>query len=96
MTVAWLVLVAVGFAGAFTFVLLYFFGTPTWYRTAMGRILMAGAAVLAGLFGLTLLTVVVRMPAWLWIGGMASLDVVLWAQVYQLWKIQHRHPPTPN
>lgn len=90
MTAVWLALVAVGLAGALSFVVLYFFGTPTWYRTAMGRILMAGAAVLAGLFALTLATVLVHFPDWVWIGGMGSLDIVLWSQVWQLWKIQHR------
>lgn len=90
MTVAWLVLVAVGLAAAATFVLLYAVGTPSWHRTAVGRVLMSGAAVLTGLLALTLLSLVIDWPAWIWLGGMASLDAVLWAQVWQLWRIQHR------
>lgn len=92
MSVAWLVLVAVGLAGALAFVGLYAAGTPTWHRSAIGRTLMATAAVLAGLLALTLASVLFRFPAWVWLGGMASLDAVLWAQVWQLWRIQHRPP----
>lgn len=90
MTAAWLVLVATGLGGALTFCLLYAFGTPTWHKTAMGRILMSGAAVLTALLALTLLSLVIHWPAWIWLVGMASLDVVLWAQVWQLWRIQRR------
>jgi len=89
-TVAWLVLVCVGLIGALVFVLLYAFGTPTWYRTAMGRVLMSGAAVLAALLALTLASLVIRWPMWIWLLGMAALDAWLWAQVWQLWRIQHR------
>ena len=92
MTVAWLVLVCVGLLGALTFVLLYATGTPTWYKTAMGRVLMSGAAVLAGLLALTVASLVISWPPWIWLAGMASLDAVLWAQAWQLWRIQHRRP----
>lgn len=92
MTVAWLVLVAIGLGGALTFVLLYAIGTPSWHRTTIGRVLMLGAAVLAGLLALTLLSLIIHWPDWVLLGGMASLDAVLWAQVWQLWRIQHRSP----
>ena len=90
MTVAWLVLVALGLGGALTFVLLYAVGTPDWHRTAIGRVLMAGAVVLAALLTLTLLSLVIDWPDWIWLVGLAALDAVLWAQVWQLWRIQHR------
>lgn len=90
MTVAWSVLVIVGLAGALTFVGLYAIGTPTWYRTAMGRVLMSGAAILAALLGLTVASLVIDWPMWIWLIGMGALDAWLWAQVWQLWRIQHR------
>lgn len=88
MTTAWLSLVAVGLVGALTFAVVYAVGTRTWHRTAVGRNLMAEALVLAALFALTLGSLVFRFPAWVWLGGMASLDAVLWAQVWLLWRAQ--------
>lgn len=89
MTIAWAVLVACGLAGALTFVGLYAFGTRDWHRSAVGRNLMAGSAVLAGLFALTLATLLAPLPTWLWLGGLLSLDVVLWWRVLLLWQAQH-------
>ena len=90
MTTAWLALVAIGLAGALTFAVVYAVGTRSWHRTAVGRNLMAEALVLAGLFGLTLTSLVFRFPAWVWLSGMASLDVVLWAQVWLLVRAQRK------
>jgi len=88
-TAAWLVLVALGFAGAAVFAAVYAAGTRSWYRSAVGRNLMAEALVLAGLLALTFASAVFRLPPWVWIGGMASLDVVLWVQVWLLLRAQH-------
>lgn len=89
MTVAWLLLVTAGLIGALTFVLMYAYGTPTWHKTTMGRVLMSGASVLTLLLALTLASLVIRWPMWIWLVGMTCLDVWLWAQVWQLWRIQH-------
>lgn len=89
MTLAWLVLVGVGLAGALTFVTLYAVGTPGWHRSAIGRNLMALPAVLAGMLAVTLASMLLTLPDWVWLGGMASLDAVLWWRVALLWKAQH-------
>lgn len=86
--VAWLVLVAVGFLGATAFVALYATGTRDWHATTTGRILMGLAAVLGGLLGLSLLRLLVPVHPLVWLGGMVSLDVVLWAMVALLWRLQ--------
>lgn len=93
MSLAWLVLVAIGLAGALTFVALYAAGSRGWHRTAIGRNLMAMPAVLAGLLALTLASLLADLPIWLWLGGMASLDAILWWRVVLLWRAQHQ--PTP-
>lgn len=90
MTWVWGALVAVGLAGALTFVALYAVTARDWHRTATGRILMAMALVLAGLLGLSLVAYLVEVWPVLWLGGMASLDLVLWAQVWLLWRLQRR------
>lgn len=89
MSLAWPILVAVGLAGAVAFVVLYAAGTRDWYRSAIGRNLMAMPAVLAGLFAFTLASMLLTLPAWVWLGGMGSLDAVLWWRVGLLWKAQH-------
>lgn len=86
MTFAWVVLVAVGFLGAATFIGLYL--RSGWWDSPVGRNLMAMAAVLAGLLGLTLLGFLWRPWPWLWLGGMATLDLVLWWRVVILWRVQ--------
>lgn len=88
----WAVLLLVGFLGAATFVGLYAYGSRQWWQSPTGRNLMALPAVLAGMLGLSLLGLVWReLPPWLWLGGMASLDAVLWWRVVILWRVQHDH-----
>lgn len=90
MTLAWLLLVGVGLVGALTFIVLYAVGSRGWWhRTALGRNLMAMPAVLAGLFALTLGSLLLPVPAAVWICGLAALDAVLWWRVVLLWKAQH-------
>ena len=81
-------LFAIGLAATLTFVLMYAILAPTWGRTAMGRVLMGKAAVLSGLFGLTLFRIIFRsdLPNWIWFGGLATLDLLLWMQVWLLWR----------
>lgn len=86
----WLVtvLVAVGAAGAATFVGLYS-GSRGWYRTHVGQNLMAMAAVLLGLLVLVLLgRALGPLPRWVWAVGLAALDAVLWWRVVILWRLQ--------
>ena len=89
MILAWAVLVAAGLIAALTFVALYAWRSVEWYASAVGRNLMAMAAVLAGMFGLSLVALVVPVWPWLWLGGMGSLDAVLWWRVVILWRLQH-------
>jgi hypothetical protein len=86
----WTVLVAAGFLGAVAFVVLYAWLARDWHHTPVGRNLMAMAAVLAGLLGLSLVAFLVRVWPVLWLGGMASLDAVLWWRVALLWRVQRR------
>lgn len=88
--VLYTVLTAVGFAAAVTFVVLYAWGDRDWFRSELGRNLMAKTAILGGLLGLSLLGLLIRVPGWVWIGGMATLDAVMWWRVVILWRIQHR------
>lgn len=90
MTVLWAVLVAVGFLGALAFVALYAISSRDWHHSPVGRNLVAMAAVLAGLLGLSLVTYLVDVWPVLWLGGMASLDAVLWWRVAILWRMQRR------
>jgi hypothetical protein len=86
---AWSLLVGAGLAGAVAFIGLYAVGSRGWHRTALGRNLMAMPAVLAGLFAVTLASMLLDLPPWVWLGGMASLDAVLWWRVVLLWRAQH-------
>lgn len=88
MNVVWTLLVLVGFLGATTFVGLYAVRSRDWYLSPVGRNLMAMATVLAGLLGLSLAALLVPIWPWLWLGGMACLDIVLWWLVALLWKVQ--------
>jgi hypothetical protein len=87
-SVAFLVLEALGFLGALAFVVLY--ASRGWYMSPIGRNLMAMAATLAGLLGLSLVAALVHVWLWLWLGGMAVLDVVLWWRVWIVWRLGHQ------
>lgn len=82
-----LALTAVNFAGACTFVGLYL--RSPWWQSALGQNLMAKAVVLAVMFGLSLAGYFVRVPMWVWGGGLLLLAGVLWWRVVILWRIQH-------
>jgi hypothetical protein len=79
----------VGLAGCLTFIGVYWAGSRGWHRTPVGRNLMAMAAVLGGLLALSLAALAWTLPTWLFLGGMASLDAVMWWRVVLLWKVQH-------
>lgn len=84
-------LIAVGFAAMVAFVALYATGSRGWYRTPVGRNLMALPAVLLGLLGLWLLSRAFGpLPLWMWVGGLGSLDAVMVWRVAILWRLQHR------
>jgi hypothetical protein len=89
-TVAFLVLMAVGVAGCLTFVVTYWLGARTWHQTPVGQNLMAMAAVLGALLVLSLVNIVWDFPEWLWLVGLALLDAVMWWRVVLLWKVQHQ------
>lgn len=85
------VLIALGFVAMVTFVGLYL--RSPWWRSPVGRNLMALPAVLGGLLGLWLLARLVHLPMWLWAGGIAALDGVMWWRVWILWRLQRRGEP---
>lgn len=87
------VLYALLAAGAGTFIVLFGFGSGGWWRNDVGRNMMALAGVLFALATLVLLSRLVGpLPIWIWIGGLASLDGVIWWQVAILWRKQReRH-----
>lgn len=89
MIAVWAVLIIVGFLGATAFIGLYAARSRDWYHSPVGRNLMAMAVVLAGLLALSALGLLMRVWPWLWLGGMAALDVVLWWRVLLLWRVQH-------
>jgi hypothetical protein len=85
---AWIVLLAVGCVGAVVFIAIQ--SRVRWWRTPIGRNLMAMSAVLAGMLGLSLLAFLVRLPTWLWLVGLASLDTVVWWRNWIAWRLQRR------
>lgn len=89
MRLAWGVLASVGLAGAVTFIVLYATRSRGWHRSSVGRNLMAMAATLAGLLLLVVVQLAVRPPQFFWLGGLGTLDAVLWWRVALLWKAQH-------
>lgn len=89
MILAWALLLVVGLAGCLTFIGFYSWGSRGWHRTPVGRNLMAMAAVLGGMLALSLAGLAWTPPAWLFLGGMAFLDAVMWWRVALLWRAQH-------
>lgn len=89
MRTAWLVLDAIGFAGALTFIVMYAVGSHGWHRVAIGRNMMAMAVCLAALLGMVLFQLAVRPPQVVWLLLLAALDATLWWRVALLWKAQH-------
>ncbi len=89
MTAAITVAIAVGFLAMVVFVGLYW--RSSWRTTPLGQNLMALPAVLGGLLGLWLFARVAGpLPTWVWLGGIAALDAVMWWRVWILWRLQHR------
>lgn len=83
------VAIAVGFAAMVAFVVLY--ARSAWSSSPMGRNLMALPAALGGLLGLWLLARIIGpLPMWIWLGGIVTLDAVMWWRVWILWKAQHQ------
>lgn len=83
------VLVAAGFLPAVLFVALYL-RSPGWWRSTMGQNLMVKMAILAGLLGLSLASMLWRVPPWAWRGGMALLDAAIWWRLAILVRLQRR------
>lgn len=89
MRTVWLTLDLVGLAATLTFIAMYATSAPTWHRSIVGRTLMANAAVLSGLLALVVIGNVFgsTLPRWIWVAGMTSFDLVLWVQVWNLWRV---------
>lgn len=96
MRVAWLVLDAVGAAGAVTFIVMYAARSRGWHRSPIGRNMMAMAVCLAALLSMVLVQLAVRPPQVTWLILLGALDLVMWWRVVLLWRAQHldRWPPT--
>lgn len=83
------VAIAAGFAAMVAFVVLY--ARSAWRSSSMGLNLMALPAALGGLLGLWLLARIIGpLPMWIWLGGIVTLDAVMWWRVWILWRVQHR------
>lgn len=89
MILAWALLLTIGLAGCVTFGGIYWWTSRGWYHNPVGRNLMAMAASLGGLLALSLAGLVWMPPAWLFLGGLATLDAVMWWRVVLLWRVQH-------
>lgn len=89
MTWWWTALTVAGFVPSIGFVALYL-RSPYWWSTQLGQNLMAKAATLALLFGLSLLSLEFRLPTWVWVALMVTLDAVLWWRLLLLWRIQRK------
>lgn len=90
MRTAWLMLDAVGAAGALVFVLMYAIGSAGWHRSQVGRSIMALALSLALLLGMVMVSLAYRMPVPVWLVLLGLLDISLWWRVWILWKAQRR------
>lgn len=82
-------LVAAGFVPAVLFVAMYAF-SPGWWRTTVGQNIMVKMAILAGLLGLSLASLIWRVPAWAWRGGMALLDAAIWWRLLILFQLRRK------
>jgi len=60
-----------------------------WRHHPIGRNMMAKSAVLAGMLGLSLLVYLIRLPAWIWLGGMYTLGAMIWWRNWISWRLQH-------
>lgn len=88
MTIAITSAIAVGFFAMVAFVGLYWHSD--WRSSQLGTNLMLLPAVLGALLGLWLLARVAGpLPLWMWLGGIAALDAVMWWRVWILWRLQH-------
>lgn len=85
------VLIAVGFVAMAAFVALYL--RSPWWKSPVGRNLMALPVVLGALLGLWLAGRLVHLWVWVWPGGLAALDAVMWWRVVILWRLQRRGGP---
>lgn len=94
MRVAWLVLDAVGFAGAVAFIVLYATRSRGWVRLPIGRNMMAMSVALAVLLGMVLIQLAVQPPQWVWLVALIHLDIVIWWRVWILWSAQHADRPS--
>lgn len=85
-----------GAAGALVWAAMFAWGSHgRWWRSDIGRNLMAMMVVLMGLFGLTVVSRFAGpLPRWIWTLGVASLDAVIWWRVIILWRTQREQKGT--
>lgn len=82
--------VIASFVPAAAFVVLYAARSP-WWRSGMGRHLMAFVGTLVVLLGLVLLGWIVGpLPRIVWVVGLAPLPVVVWWRLWLLLRAQRR------
>ena len=86
MIVAFRVVMGVGFAGCFTFILLYAMFAD-WRGTPTGRLIMALLTTLAVLWGLA--TLAIDVPIAIWFGVLIVFAALSWILVISLWRVQH-------
>lgn len=82
------ILIAVGAAAMVAFVVVYAVGSRGWYRTAVGRNLMALPAVLAVLLLLSTARRLGHVPDAVWWVSLGALDAVMWWRVVILVRLQ--------
>ncbi len=83
-------LLVLGLVGDGMFIILYGLRSPDWASSDIGRNLMAKSVALGVLLAMSLINLVVRVPPWLILTGMAALDAVIWWRVVILRRVQRR------
>lgn len=98
MRLAWQIVLAVGVIGGVTFVATYaWWARHTWWRSAMGRHLMALRVCLtAVLMVLWWHIAIARVPTTLWLICVALISAVIWGQNLMLYRVQRETRKNKN
>lgn len=83
-------LIGTAFTGIVVFALVYAIGSPSWYRSRVGRSLMLFPVSLGVLLGLFLLSQLIGpFSPWIWVTGLSMLNVAIWWRVVVTVAVQH-------